>query len=61
MAKKYKVLKKIRCPYHQEKTPSCVIYLMKGDSEPQFRCFGCGAEGVAEKHGGDYELKREEP
>lgn len=34
---------KIRCPYHQEKTPSCVI---KGEI---FHCFGCGESGSIEK------------
>ena len=30
---------KIRCPYHQERVPSCVIY------EDSFYCFGCGKSG----------------
>ncbi|MCD7823264.1 MAG: DNA primase [Oscillospiraceae bacterium] len=34
-------LYKCNCPFHSEKTPSCVIY---PDSE-SFYCFGCGAGG----------------
>lgn len=31
--------KKIRCPFHQEETPSCVLY------SDGYKCFGCGAYG----------------
>lgn len=30
----------VRCPFHQEKTPSCVIY-----PDNSFHCFGCTAHG----------------
>lgn len=30
---------KCRCPFHNEKTPSCVVYA------DHFHCFGCGARG----------------
>lgn len=30
----------IRCPFHSEKTPSCVIY-----KDNSFHCFGCQAHG----------------
>lgn len=30
----------IRCPFHGEKTPSCVIF-----PDNTFHCFGCGAHG----------------
>lgn len=30
----------IKCPFHGEKTPSCVIY-----PDNSFHCFGCGAHG----------------
>ena len=30
----------INCPFHQEKTPSCLI--MKDDS---YHCLGCGRKG----------------
>lgn len=30
----------IRCPFHNEKTPSCVIFPDNG-----FKCFGCGVHG----------------
>lgn len=30
----------IKCPFHNEKTPSCVIY-----PDNSFHCFGCGAHG----------------
>jgi len=33
-------LKKCRCPFHSEKTPSCVVY-----PDNRFHCFGCGAVG----------------
>ena len=29
----------VKCPFHNEKTPSCKIY------QQRFRCFGCGAAG----------------
>ena len=32
---------KCSCPFHSEKTPSCVIYQDNGS----FYCFGCGAGG----------------
>ena len=32
----------IRCPFHQDSTPSCSINLLEG----LFHCFGCGAEGT---------------
>lgn len=46
---KYSTLKpsgslfKCCCPFHQEKTPSCMIY----PSTQHFKCFGCGAYGDA--------------
>ena len=30
----------IRCPFHQERTPSCVIY-----PDGHYYCFGCGSHG----------------
>ena len=33
---------KCLCPFHSEKTPSCVVYM---DSDEHFHCFGCGAGG----------------
>ncbi len=36
-------LLKCRCPFHSEKTPSCVIYA--GTQDPHFYCFGCHAGG----------------
>lgn len=38
-------MRKARCPYHQEKTPSCVV-----NKDNTFHCFGCG------KHGDSIEL-----
>lgn len=31
---------KISCPFHNERTPSCVLY-----DDNSFHCFGCGANG----------------
>jgi DNA primase len=31
---------KIQCPFHQERTPSCVLFPTGG-----YKCFGCGARG----------------
>lgn len=31
------------CPFHSEKSPSCVVY--HDDSSPHFYCYGCGAGG----------------
>jgi len=31
---------KIRCSFHNERTPSCIIYADKG-----YRCFACGKKG----------------
>lgn len=31
---------KIRCPFHAERTPSCVLFPTGG-----FKCFGCSAHG----------------
>lgn len=31
---------KVLCPFHDEKTPSCVI------TEERFHCFGCGESGT---------------
>ena len=31
---------KIRCPFHNERTPSCTLFPTGG-----FHCFGCGAHG----------------
>lgn len=31
---------KIRCPFHKERTPSCVLFPTGG-----FKCFGCPAHG----------------
>lgn len=36
-------MKKLVCPYHKERTPSCVLKVDK------FHCFGCGEEGSIEK------------
>lgn len=33
----------IRCPFHVESTPSCVIYL----DDQHYHCYGCGAGGDA--------------
>ena len=33
----------MRCPFHEEKTPSMVIDV----SSRKFRCFSCGAHGEA--------------
>lgn len=30
----------IRCPFHEERTPSCVLY-----PDNSYYCFGCGANG----------------
>ena len=38
--------KKMCCPFHEEKTPSCVLHL----SSMRFYCFGCGKEGDAEQY-----------
>lgn len=34
---------KCRCPFHSEKTPSCLVYA--GTQDPHFYCFGCHAGG----------------
>ncbi len=34
----------MRCPYHEEKTPSCCVDVVKGE----FNCFGCLARGRVE-------------
>jgi DNA primase len=31
---------KIKCPFHGERTPSCVLFPTGG-----FKCFGCGESG----------------
>lgn len=31
---------KVRCPFHNERTPSCVIY-----ADNSYHCFGCSAHG----------------
>lgn len=31
------------CPFHQERTPSCMVYT----DEPHYHCYGCGAHGDA--------------
>lgn len=31
---------KIRCPFHNERTPSCMIY-----KDNSYFCFGCGKHG----------------
>ena len=36
-------LLKCNCPFHSEKTPSCVVYA--GTQDPHFFCFGCHAGG----------------
>ncbi len=36
-------LLKCRCPFHSEKTPSCMVYA--GTQDPHFYCFGCHAGG----------------
>ena len=36
----------LRCPFHEEKTPSLVIKFDADKYEwPIFHCFGCGAKG----------------
>lgn len=37
--------KRIICPFHQESTPSCILY------EKSFKCFACGAYGPLEALG----------
>ena len=32
----------IRCPFHDDSTPSCSVSLTK----PCYRCFGCGKSGT---------------
>jgi len=36
---------KARCPFHDEKTPSFVVY--NEDQPPRYHCYGCGAHGNA--------------
>lgn len=31
---------KIKCPFHAENTPSCILFPTGG-----YKCFGCGAHG----------------
>lgn len=40
--------KKILCPFHQERTPSCVIY------SDHFACYGCGKRGPRSALKGEY-------
>ena len=35
--------KLILCPFHDEKTPSCVVDLVRG----RYHCLGCGRVGPA--------------
>lgn len=39
--KRYGKHNKVCCPFHQEKTPSFVIY----EDDGRYHCFGCGAKG----------------
>jgi len=35
---------KCNCPFHEEKSPSCIVYL---DDDPEtYHCFGCGVHGT---------------
>jgi DNA primase len=34
------VRKVISCPFHEEKTPSCMVF-----QNDTYRCFGCGRKG----------------
>ena len=36
-----KPYKKIRCPFHEEKTPSCLV----SAASETFHCLGCGRKG----------------
>lgn len=41
----------IRCPFHSEKTGSCIVTGISHDEEPyitrgEWRCFGCGRRGA---------------
>lgn len=47
--------KKIICPYHDEQTPSCVLY------PDSYYCFGCGAHGPLSDLGEGYENARIPP
>lgn len=50
---------KINCPFHPERTPSCVLFPTGG-----FKCFGCGAHGntvdFVMKLGSDFEEAKNE-
>lgn len=39
------------CPFHKEKTASCVIYRkgVNGSRKTHFHCYGCGAQGNLSK------------
>lgn len=45
MHPKYERVGKVRCPFHEEVTPSCVVDLRKRT----FYCFGCEAEGFIQE------------
>lgn len=42
------MLERILCPFHKEKTPSCVLY------EERYHCYGCGKNGPLEELPGEY-------
>lgn len=45
-----------RCPWHAEKTPSCVLM----DGENRWHCFGCASSGLLRFDGdGVFRLERE--
>lgn len=45
------------CPFHQEETPSCVLFF----PEQRFMCFSCGAEGSLRVFEAQMDLLRDDP
>lgn len=39
--------KTVSCPFHQEKTPSCIINVQT----QEFKCISCGARGFVSEDG----------